>query len=199
MAQSPTGHDQAGLVEQGQELGRADQPPLGVGPPQQGLDADQLVVVQGHDRQVEQPELLALEGLAQAPLGRRRPSPWAAWTGRTPPRRPGRSVSACCRATVASLQQRPRRRWPGGRAWRCRRWWPPAGGRCRCGTATPQRGLELVGAPGGGRGVGHVGVEHRELGAARAEQPLAGAQRPRRAGRPRPPAGRRPPRGRRCR
>ena len=62
-------HDQARVLERGEELVRCHQAPLGIGPAQQCLDADQLVVVEGHHRQVEQPELVALERLAQAALG----------------------------------------------------------------------------------------------------------------------------------
>ena len=168
--------DEAGLVEQGQELGRADQPPLGIGPPQQGLDPDQLVVVQGHDRQVQQPELLALEGFAQAPLGRR--GHHRGLHGQVEHHR-------CAGAVGVGVLQRhggipDQLLGPGGPT--VEHGDAGAGGHPQVVGADAEgdaeRGLELVGPPGGRRRVGHVGAEHGELGTAGAEEPFAGAQRP---------------------
>ena len=66
--QSPTGPMSPDSSSSRHELVGADQAALGRGPSQQGLDAHQLVVVEGHHRQVEHPELFLVEGLLQAPL-----------------------------------------------------------------------------------------------------------------------------------
>ena len=176
MTQSPDRDDQARLVEHAQELGRAHEPPLGIGPSQQRLDPDQLVVLERHHREVEQPELLALERLAQAALGR------AAARGRLHRQREHHRARRA--GVVGVLEGDGRVVEQVGRTGGPAVDHGDAGGRRHLQVVGAdaerhvQRLLELLGPLLGGRRLDGVAVDDRELGAARAEEALAVDQGP---------------------
>jgi hypothetical protein len=60
--------DRSGLLRRGDELGRRDQPPFRVLPPDEGLEAADLPGSRVDDRLVREPELLQSQGLRELDL-----------------------------------------------------------------------------------------------------------------------------------
>jgi hypothetical protein len=59
----PQGDDQAGLLGEGDELGRQEQPPARPVPADQGLDPDQAALLERDDRLVQGAQLVGVDGL----------------------------------------------------------------------------------------------------------------------------------------
>ena len=63
--ESVDGTDQPPLLGQGDEVGRGDDPPLGVAPAHQRLGPPHRPVLQGEERLVQDEKLAFLDGLSQ--------------------------------------------------------------------------------------------------------------------------------------